>query len=146
MTKRVQKILTVALVLVALRAEAAVTITPASPTSQDSITSVIDVAAGCGDIITTSVTGTSIRTDIVQQGCVFGPPAFTIPEAAQFGPLAPGTYTYDVFLDFEHTGPVLFSRRTIVVAPAVPGLSELGLVILAMSLAGVACFALDRRL
>jgi hypothetical protein len=145
MTKRAHKILTVALVLVALRAEAAVTITPASPTSQDSITAVIDVPGGCFAIITTAVTGNSIRTDIVQQGCVVIQPILPAQESVRFGPLAPGTYTYDVYLDFEHTGPVLLSRQTIVVARAVPSLSELGLIILAMSLAGVACFALGKN-
>jgi hypothetical protein len=145
MTMRVLKILMVVLVLAALRAEAAITITPASPTSQDPITAVIDVTAGCGEIITTSVSGSLIRTDIVQLGCVHGPPVSTIPVATQFGPLAAGTYTYDVFLDFEHTGPVLFFQRTIVVAPAIPALSELGLVILAMSLAGAACFVIGRH-
>jgi len=138
-------LLALGLVLLALHAEAAVTIAPASPTAQDQITATIDVLAGCFDIITTSVTGNSIRTDIRQQGCIIGPPAFTVPETARFGPLLPGTYTYDVYLEYEHTGPVLYSRQMIVVAPAVPILSEVGLSILAISLAGIACFALGKR-
>lgn len=145
MTMRVQKILTVALVLVALRAEAAVTITPASPTSQDPITAVIDVQGGCGDFVSTSITGNTIRTDILQIGCVIIQPILPVQESVQFGPLAPGTYTFDVFLDFEHTGPFLFAQQTIVIAPAVPSLSKLGLSILAISLAGIACFALGRQ-
>jgi hypothetical protein len=145
MTMTVQKILMVALVLVALQAEAAITITPTSPTSQDSITAAIDVMGGCGDVVSTSVSGHSIRTDISQFSCALGPPAFTVQETVKFGPLAPGTYTYNVFLDSEHTGLFPFAQQTIVVAPAVPSLSEFGLVILAMSLAGIACFALGRH-
>jgi len=142
MTMKTHVLLALALILAAFHVEAAVTITPASPTAQDPITAGIDVAAGCFDILTTSVSGNSIRTDIVQQGCGLGPPAFTITETVIFGPLAPGTYTYDVYLDYEHTGPMLYGRQTIVVASAVPSLSELGLSILAISLAGIACFAL----
>jgi len=134
-----------ALVLVAFQAKGAVTITPASPTSQDTITAIIDVSSGCGDIITTSVTAYSIRTDIVQQGCILGPPAFTVPEGTQFGPLAPGTYTYDVYINYEHTGAVLDSHHTIVVAPAIPAIDGVGLSILAISLAGAACFVLGKR-
>ena len=143
---RPHTLLIAALVLVAVRAEAAVTITPAAPTSQDEITAVIGVMGGCGDLISTSVTGTSIRTDVLQLGCVTGPPAFILPEVVNFGPLAPGTYTYDVYIDFQNTGPVFDSRHTIVVAPAaLPSLSVAGLSILAVSLAAIACFTLGRR-
>src|SRR4051812_26495773 len=97
--------------LAAIHADAAVTTTPTSPTSQDPIRAVIDVSAGCFDIVTTSVTGNSIRTDIVQQGCAIGPPTSPVQETVIFGPLPPGTYTYDVFINFEHTGAVLNSSQ-----------------------------------
>jgi hypothetical protein len=145
MTMKVQKILMVVLFLVAFRAKAAVTITPASPTAQDSITAVIDVSGGCGDVVTTSVTGNSIRTDIVQQGCILGPPPFIVQETVRFGPLAPGTYTYDVYINYEHTGAVLDSSHLIVVAPAIPAIAGVGLSILAILLAGAACFALGKH-
>ena len=133
-----------AVLIAALHADAAVTITPPSPTSQDSITATIDVLGGCSDTVTTSVIGNTIRTAIVQQGCAILQP-FTIHEIATFGPLAPGTYTYDVYLDFEHAGPVLSSRQTIVVSPAIPAISGIGLSVLAISLAGAACFVLGKR-
>jgi hypothetical protein len=145
MNVKTDLLLVIGLVFSAFHANAATTITPASPTSQDAIIAVIDVAGGCGDVVSTSATGNLIRTDISQIGCALGPPASTIPEATGFGPLAPGTYRYDVYLNYEHTGPLLYSRQTIVVAPAVPSLSELGLSILAISLAGVACFALGKH-
>jgi len=46
-----------------------------------------------------------------------------------------------VFLNFEQTGSVLISHQTIVVAPPVPSLSDVGLVILGMSLAVIALFS-----
>ena len=144
-TVKVRCLLIAGVLLTAFHGEAAVTITPASPTSADAIFAVIDVAAGCGDIVSTALTGNYIRTDILQIGCVLGPPASTIPETVRFGPLGPGAYAYDVYLDYEHTGPVLYSRQTIVVVPSIPTMSDVGLSILAMSLAAVACFALGRR-
>src|SRR4051812_32155102 len=121
---KVQKILMVAVVLVAVRGEAAVTFTPTSPTAQDTITAHIDVMGGCGNTVATSIAGNAIRTDILQHGCAFGPPPFTINIGTQFEPVAPGVYTYDVYIDVEHTGLFLDSRHTIVVAPPVPALDE----------------------
>jgi hypothetical protein len=144
MTVKTRFALILGILLTAIHAEASVTITPASPTSQDPIRAVIDVSPGCADIVTTSITGSSILTDIVQQGCAIGPPVSPVQETVIFGPLAPGTYTYDVFLDYEHTGRILLSRQTIVVAPPVPSLSELGLAILGISLAAIACLALSK--
>jgi hypothetical protein len=145
MTMKPHVLLALALVLAAFHAEAAITITPASPTSQDPITAVIDVSGACFNIVTTSVTGSTIRTDIVQQGCIVIQPLPLFQEYVKLGPLAPGTYTYDVYVDYEHTGPFLYVQRTVVVAPPVPSLSDLGLSILAISLAGIACFALGRH-
>lgn len=145
MAVKARTLLILSVVLTAFHADGAITITPASPTSQDSITVVIDVAGGCGDVVTTSVTGNSIRTDIVQQGCALGPPVFTVPETVRFGPLPPGIYTYDVYLNYEHTGAVLDSHQTIIVGLAVPVIDDVGLSILAMSLAVTACGALGRR-
>ena len=143
---KVPTLLIATLVLMAFRAETAVTITPAAPTSQEFVTAVIDVTGGCGDLVSTSVIGNSIRTDILEVGCILGPPSFTVPQTVRFGPLAPGTYVYDVYMNYEHTGPVLDSRHAIVVAPAaLPGLSSLGLSILAVSLAVIACFLLGKR-
>jgi hypothetical protein len=139
----IQKFLLVALAFAAFNAEAAVTITPTSPTSQDTITATIDVLGGCFDTVTTSVIGNTIRTDIVQQGCAIFQP-FSIQEKATFGPLAPGTYTFDVFTEFDHTGLFLLSHQTIVIAPAIPAISEIGLSVLAMALAGAACFVLGK--
>jgi hypothetical protein len=50
-----------------------------------------------------------------------------------------------VYLNYEHTGAVLDSHHTIVVAPAIPALDDASLSILAISLAGAACFALAKR-
>ena len=72
-------------------------------------------------------------------GCIIGPPAFTVPETVRFGPLASGTYSYDVYTDFANTGPVLYSQQTIVIAPGIPTMNEVCLSVLAISLAGIAC-------
>ena len=132
-------------VVMALHAEAAVTVTPASPSSQDAINVTIDEVGLCLYIVTTSINGSSIRTDILQQGCFeAGAPPPTVQAFDRFGPLAAGTYTYDVYVNYEHTGPVLQSHQTIVVVPAVPSLTEVGLAMLAVSLAAIACLLLRR--
>lgn len=144
MTMKPHVLLALALVLAAFHARAAVTITPASPTSADAITAAIDVTGGCGDTVSTSITGNTIRTDILQLGC-FGGPTLPVQEFARFGPLAPGTYTYNVYINFENTGPILDSSKTIIVAPSIPTIGEVGLFVLALSLAGIACFALGKH-
>ena len=145
-------LLMVAVLLMALDTEASqslvygiVTVSPSSPSSQDTINVVIDVVGGCRDIVTTSVNGPSIRTDIVvQEGCFVGGPSVILPEFVRLGPLTPGTYTYEVYIN-SGGGPVLDWHQAILVVPAIPILDEVGLSILAAALAAIACVTMSKR-
>jgi hypothetical protein len=133
-----------ALLLAAFPAPAA-TITPAAPTAQDVITAVIDVnGLTIYDRPSTATTGNTIRTNLPVIGTVTGPPAFPSQQFALFGPLPPATYTYEVY-DVVGGQAFLRSQQTIVVAPAIPTLNGVWLSILAVVLAALACFAIERH-
>jgi hypothetical protein len=123
----------------ALDAACAVTIQPASPTSNDEIIALIDVRGGCFVTSSTVVNGNSIRTDVLITDCAVGPPPFTVIHGAPFGPLPAGTYTYEVYTTTENDPPVLEAQLTIIVtaaaaAAAVPALGQLGYGILTVLL------------
>jgi hypothetical protein len=136
-------LLALALLLAAFPAPAA-TITPAAPTAQDVITAAITVAntATFGRPVTT-VTGNTIRTDLPLISSFGGPIPFPVQLFERFGPLQPGTYTYQVY-DIENGQAFLLSQQTIVVAPAIPAMNRLYLAILAMCLAAIGWFTVAR--
>jgi hypothetical protein len=141
-----QKHVLLALILVfgALYLEAATTITPAVPTAQDIIIAAIDVPSSTFyNVSSTSVAGNVIRTNLPILGFGGGPPVFGRQEFAAFGPLAPGTYTYEVYQTYQGQ-PVLLSQQTIVVAPVIPIMDSFWLSILAMLLATIGYFTLGK--
>jgi hypothetical protein len=91
----------------------------------------------------TTVTGNLVRTTITISGCLVGPPSFTVPAHASFGPLPAATYTYEIYE--KNGGPPSFvSTQTLVVAAAtapVPVLSRTTMLMLALMLAGLGSFA-----
>jgi hypothetical protein len=132
-----------ALVLAAFHTEAA-TITPSSPTSQDVISAVIDVPGTTSyGFPSTSVSGNQIRTNLPFLGVDIGPsPPKHI--FVSFGPLAPGTYTYQVYSVFDGE-PALLSQQTIIVAPPIPTMSGFHLTILAVFLAAIGSFMVGKH-
>jgi hypothetical protein len=138
-------LLSLALVFAALHAEATTTFAPPSPTAQDGITAIIDVpSSAVYDTPSTSVIGNMIRTNLPVLSFVLGPPVFITHAFASFGPLPPGTYTYQVYEVYQGQS-VLLSQATIVVAPAIPAMNSLYLSILAILLAAIACFTLGKH-
>jgi hypothetical protein len=123
----------------------AATITPASPTEQDVILATIDVPSSIiYDPPSTTVIGNVIRTNLLVHSFILGPPVFITHEFANFGPLPPGTYTYEVY-QTNQGDSVLLSQQTIVVAPPIPTMTSLHLSILAIFLAAVGWFTLGKH-
>lgn len=93
---------------------------------------------------TTEVVGNSIRTNLPIIGFITGPPTFLVDEVIDLGPLAPGTYSYEIYETDSYPGgppflPQLLARQTIVVVPPpVPTTNRVGLLILAVSISAVA--------
>lgn len=118
-------------------------LTPASPTSSDIITASV-VVLPCDRTLTTTVTGSLVRTTVSMPDCgiIILPPL--IRDTTTFGPLPAGSYTYEVYHDFGGTDPpTLVSRQQFLVqAPPIPALSTWGLIAMA---AGLALVALLRR-
>jgi hypothetical protein len=126
----------------------AATITPSSPTNSDVITARTDVVVpgACALQHATTVNGMTVRTTLSLAGCFFTPP-FTVPVTATFGPLAPGTYTYEVYRVLEGGTPVLVDSQPFVItaAPtAVPVMDPRGVAVLAAILIAVALRMLFR--
>jgi hypothetical protein len=141
---RTHFLLALALILAAFHLEAA-TITPAAPTEQDVITATIVVPGTIlYDTPSTSVNSHIIRTDLPVISVIAGPPVFTALEFASFGPLPQGTYTYQVYQVYQGQSE-LISQQTIVVAPPIPTMSNLGLSILGTTLAAIAGLTLSKR-
>ncbi len=121
---------------------------PAAPTELDRIRADFDVPQAPNSN-TTTVTGTVVRTDVFLGPSVIGPPPTIVPYNAFFGPLAAGTYTYEIFLHYENGTVELRSRQSLVVsaAPAlVPALSQTVLGLLVASLAAAAMALLGRTI
>lgn len=119
----------------------AATITPPSPTEQDVITASIDVVSSTiYDSPSTSLSGNVIRTNLTILGFDTSGLPFTTHILASFGPLAQGTYTYQVYQVFQGQ-TILVSQQTFVVAPPIPTLNGLYKSILAIALAAIGVFA-----
>jgi hypothetical protein len=86
--------------------------------SNTPILAAIDIPGGCPFQSTTSVTGDTIRTDLVFANCGIGFPPFSVQGYATFGPLPPSDYTYDVYFTFPDSGPNLADSRAVIVTPA----------------------------
>jgi len=126
-----------------------IVISPSSPSERDVIRATFtEASSGCQINISTVVTGTVVRTTmfISSVGCVSGPPPVPVPREISFGPLAPNTYTYEFYEDYEGGPQLLISRQPLVVsaAPPIPALSSNSLVLLVVALTGIALSALGR--
>jgi len=115
------------------------------PTSTDATIAQYTVPSLCffGDNAT-EVIGTLVRTTTISHGCLPLLPGLST-EAAVFGPLPPGTYTYEI--DFKHAdGSIEFrSSQQLVVAPPIPALSPLSILLLLSTLAAIALTVLSTR-
>lgn len=121
---------------------------PAAPTELDRIRADFDVPQA-PDSNTTTVAGTVVRTDVFLGPGVIGPPPVIVPYNAFFGPIAAGTYTYEIYLHYADGTVELRSRQSLVVsaAPAlVPALSPAVLGLLVVSLAAAAVAVLGRTI
>ena len=91
-----------------------------------------------------------MRTDVQLYDCFAAPPPFiNIIHETQFGPLAPGTYTYEVYSgDLGGPPPVLVDQEVIIVSPAhiaaIPTLGTFELTLLCIALSMVAVTVLRR--
>lgn len=126
-----------------------VTFAPSAPTAADVITAQIRYQGlVCAFIPTTTVVGTTVRTDVEIFGCVVGPPSGTLLEYVPFGPLPAGTYSYELYFRYDQSPPVLRQvQQPLVVsaAPAaIPALQIELLVLLGVGLALIAIFVLRR--
>jgi hypothetical protein len=119
---------------------------PPAPSNVDHIRADFDVPQAPNSN-TTRVVGTLVRTDVLMGPGVIGPPPTTVPYNAFFGPLGPGTYTYEIYLHYQDGTVELHSRQVLVVstAPAfVPALSPIAVVMMALSLVVTALGVLRR--
>jgi hypothetical protein len=125
-------------------------VVPAAPTSADIIFANISVPGHCDESFTTVITGNAVRTDVLISGCMGGVPPFEGVREEQFGPLPPGTYSYEVYSRTEdEPTPQLIHAQTITVSPAVaaaavPTLTMLELILLGAALVTAALFSLRR--
>ena len=129
----------------AFRSQAAVTVSPAAPTSNDFIMTTVDVFSNCDTTDETLIDGNTLRTTIMYVACSPGP-SFPAPVTFTFGPVPAGTYVYEVYVGFAAAPPPeLVSQQPLVVssapaAAAVPVLSDIATALLigVMSLAAIA--------
>lgn len=122
--------------------------TPPSPTGADPIRArfTVQVPGPCVDESSTVVVGTVVRTTTTLNCGVLQ--AFDIEIVQDFGPLAPNTYTYEIYFAVNGDPPALQSTQTLAVsdAAAVPALSPLGTVLLTVVLGAAATVMAGRAL
>ncbi len=108
----------------------AVTIEPASPTTQSRVLIHVDSLHPCANVTMTR-TGNVIRID-VPSSCILIPP-ITVRTTLDAGFLPAGTYTYEVYLDdsFDRSGTFVVADAG---APFVPSLSFAGQCLMAAAL------------
>ena len=119
---------------------------PASPTQLDRIRADFDVPQAPNSN-TTTVAGNLVKTDVFLGSGVVGPPPVTVPYSALFGPLLPGTYTYEIYVHYDDGTVELRSRQNLVVSARpelVPVMSPAVSMILILVLLLVALVALGR--
>jgi len=126
----------IALLLAAAVAGAApvpVTIVPAVPNDLSPIAAIVPFQ--CSMTASTVVNGFVVRSIFTPQGgCVeIGPPVNSV---AQFGPLPPGTYTFEAY---DESSRLYATTTFTVTSTAIPTLSEItrALLLLALSATGV---------
>jgi hypothetical protein len=122
--------------LLAVNAAAQVTVSPAAPTSNDVIVAEVQVPGLCETELVTTISGNVVQTRVAVSNCFGGPPAFSIGKLTEFGPLAPGSYSYEVYFDYDDAPSELVHEGTVVVLPAlvsatVPALGPEALALLA---------------
>ena len=134
------------LILLILASDAAATVltspatfVPSKPASTDVVRAEFTVSSPCFGIASTSteVIGTVVRTTVASPGCVGLPPVL-ITQFAGFGPLSPGTYSYEIYLKYPDDSLEFRSSQELVVAPPIPILDTLSLLLLATVLAAIA--------
>ena len=127
------------------------TFAPTEPTDRDRIQSTIRLLGlgGCTITPSTTISGTTIRTTIRFHNCtgVGGPPPVTFHHREEFGPVAAGTYIYELYEIIENNSPNLVSQQALVVAatPIVPVFRVEILALLGLLLATIG-LSLARRL
>jgi hypothetical protein len=128
-------------------AQTTVIFTPASPTAVNLITARVSYQGlACGFEPITTLLGTTVRTDIHIFSCVVGPPSGPRTEFVPFGPLPAGTYTYELYFQYDNDPPILQAQQPLVVGavPSAPALTADLLAFLAAALALVALISLRR--
>src|SRR5207253_11114640 len=78
------------------------TFTPNPPTSGGPIKASFIFHGSCLAVPTTSVSVSVVRTTVTIGNCAVGPPPVDVPVVAGFGPLAPGTYTYELYTVYQN--------------------------------------------
>lgn len=120
---------------------AAPVLSPSSPTERDLIEVAIRVLhfEVCSHSLTTNVSGAVVRTTIHEFGCVPGPSP-PIVYRTTFGPLPPGTYSYEIYRTTDaNPTPHLHFQQVLNVAraPAIPALTPPFICLMVFSLAVV---------
>ncbi len=121
---------------------ATITFSPPAPTSATPITATVITSPFCAfDSITTTVNGFVVRSTFIPGACLSSVGASNL-VTATFGPLPPGTYTYEAYYPDAST---LYATATFTVTDAaVPALSGpiRALVLLALCATGFWILAL----
>lgn len=123
-----------------------IVISPSSPSSNGAITATSTFALQCfGVQPVTAVTGNLVQTTF-NNGCATFAAVASAPHGAEFGPLSPGTYTYELYeTHLDGTRPLVGSTSFQVAAPVaspVPTIPRYGLVLLACLLAAAGTFVM----
>jgi hypothetical protein len=131
--------------------EAAVTVTPASPTSADVITIRLATEFSSDGRVTSATISRVGNTFVIQQNVgvsCMNPNGFTAISEFQVGPLPPGTYdvTASIVPSVLCSPPALIHEATFTVAAAnIPTLSDGWLLLLFVTLAAVAAAVIAPR-
>lgn len=129
-----------------------ITITPQAPTREDLLTALIDFRVPgqfCQYSASTMENGNQVETTIAITDCEALPPSFNPPLhiSAEFGPLAPGAYTHQVFFTYLGSPPEFAAQQgfAVAAAPAIPTLQFSALAALALVLAGAGLFLIRQH-
>lgn len=114
---------------------------PSAPSEADVIRATFTVMSGCTRTSTTTVSGSTVRTDVFLTDCLLGPPPIQTAMSVFFGPLQPRTYTYEVYVSVMGSPLQLRSAQPLVVTASTVAVPVLSPVAVWMLLAGLALFA-----